>query len=103
MAAVGGGSVAQRGDGAERRLGHVGAHHVDEITDLRRLGEHRRVHLLEARDVPEDLLELAEETALLLIGETETGKHCNVIDVVAGKRHGAAIIPASRLSRAGAR
>ena len=103
VTAVGCRSVAQRGNGAERRLGHVGAHHVDEVADLRRLGEHRCVDLLEARDVIEDFLELAEEAALLLIAEAEPGKHCDVIDVVSGKCHGAAIIPASRLSRAGAR
>ena len=51
----------------------------------------------------EDFLELAEKTALLLIAEAEPGKHCDVIDVIAGQRHGAAIIPASRVSRAEAR
>ena len=64
---------------------HVGAHHVDEVTDLRRLRERRGVDLLEPRDVTEDRFELAEETGFLVIAQAEPGKHRDVIDVVRGK------------------
>src|SRR5580692_9241751 len=84
------GRIAQRRGGTDRRLWHVSPHHIDEVTDLRRLCELRSVDLLQPRDVTEDRFQLAEQAALLRIAQPQAGKHRNVIDLVPRKCHGAA-------------
>ena len=74
IAAVGRRRIAERCCGTNRFLGLVGTHHVDEVADLRSLGERGGVHLLKPCDVLENHLQLPEETLLLRIGQTQPRK-----------------------------
>src|SRR5580700_12040743 len=67
VAPVGGGRIAQRGRGADQRLRHISAHHVDQVTDLRGFRERGCVDLPEARDVAENRFQLAEQAVFLVI------------------------------------